>query len=181
VDTNKEKPDKDAFYFDEDRKLMVSLLKEYSRKLIVTCQQIENDEKILESIQLWVLFIYLAGLLSFISIYFPHEIIIATMKISNPLAFLVCLILFVILLLFSREYLYNHYKYYQQKQELLIDRSRAIVVKLERIIRAASQIDEHIETSLVKRIEWDLRIAEAESALEYYELVATRLKRKKKL
>ena len=43
--------------------------------------------------------------------------------------------------------------------------------RLEKVVRLASQIEEHNVTNLVSRIELDLRIADSESALAHYQSV----------
>jgi len=131
VDTNKEKPDKAPVYLPEDRDIMLSLLKEYSERLVDICKEIQFGE----------------------------------MKNPPSGGF------------FSSK---NYHEELDKKQEFLSRSGMTIAIKLKKVIVVASQIDEHIETSLTKRIEWDFRLNDAELALEYYELV-TGIKRKKKL
>jgi hypothetical protein len=47
----------------------------------------------------------------------------------------------------------------------------ALVARLEKVIRIASQAEEHIMVNPVHRVELDLRLADAESALRRYETV----------
>ena len=51
------------------------------------------------------------------------------------------------------------------KDELLIQEIDVSALKLEKLVRAASQITEHVEKDLGNRLELDLRLVEAESAL----------------
>lgn len=46
--------------------------------------------------------------------------------------------------------------------------ARRMAVRLKKIIRIASQIQENLSSNLITKVELDLRLADAESALEYY-------------
>jgi len=130
VDTNKEKPDKAAVYLPEDRELMLSLLKEYTERLVNICKEIQ-----------------------FVEMEDPPNGLFLRKSYREEL---------------------------DKKQEFLSRSGMTIAVKLKKVIVVASQIDEHIETSLAKRIEWDFRLNDAELALEYYGLV-TGVNRRKNL
>ena len=64
----------------------------------------------------------------------------------------------------------------QQKLKLLDHDTKSLSVKLERVIRAASQAQEHAPDSFAGRIELDLRLADAESALQHYRIVEKKAK-----
>jgi len=203
VDTNKEKPDKVAVYLPEDRELILSLLKEYSEKLMYICKQINDEnyslndfiklEKTKEVEQNSKTFfkrqrqlLILTALSAMVSIMMLA--IFSTSLVANLTKFIQAIVYVdkvipVVGIAFSLLLIYYNLIYmikFRQKEDFLKHSSRTIAFKLKKIIRAASQIDEHIETSFAKRIELDLRIADAESALEYYELV-TGVSRKKNL
>ncbi len=216
MDTNREKPDKTLVYLPEDRELILSLLKEYSEKLIDVCNKIYNDngeitnysldsdnfvelekskerleklkEERLERLEklkelarrriiiltyIGVGFAIFVSLSSFIVVFF-ESIIIKYGQLIFGVVLGSCLL--GIYSFFNS--FFNNVRF-EQEQKFLKQSSRTIALKLKKIIRVASQIDEHIETSLGKRIELDLRLTDAESALEYYELV-TGVNRKKK-
>ncbi len=55
-----------------------------------------------------------------------------------------------------------------KKLQLLKRDAKTLSIKLEKVIRVASQIQEHVLNNVVSRIELDLRLTDAESALECY-------------
>lgn len=46
--------------------------------------------------------------------------------------------------------------------------ARRMAVRLKKVIRIASQIQENLSSNLITKVELDLRLADAESTLEYY-------------
>ena len=74
-------------------------------------------------------------------------------------------------LIFALLFATFYVNYYQINQRLKLLRrdAKTFSIRLEKVVRLASQIEEHNVTNLVSRIELDLRIADAESALQHYE------------
>ncbi|MEM9539838.1 MAG: hypothetical protein AAGA60_10030, partial [Cyanobacteria bacterium P01_E01_bin.42] len=69
------------------------------------------------------------------------------------------------------------YTIYNTKKncQLLERNARTIYTKLEKVIRITSQIQDHSPPDrFVVRLELELRLADAESALEYYKIVDTK-------
>ena len=56
----------------------------------------------------------------------------------------------------------------KQKMRLLVQDGKILSAKLEKVIRAASQAQEHVLSNFLSRIELDLRLADAESAIQHY-------------
>jgi hypothetical protein len=104
----------------EDREILLSLLNEYSEKLLTTCREIQ------------------------------------TIAERGPF-----LILFSIL----------HRKREDINLRLLTSDADAFASKLKKVIRIASQAEEHIIVNPIHRIELDLRLTDAESALRRYEII----------
>jgi hypothetical protein len=158
------KPNKENVYNYEDRKLLVSLLNEYSEKLLLTCGKIDKykeNNRILMLLQLGLMFpivnlsliVTLSGMLNL------YRYILEG-AVNTILAFsvLILITLFVI----------NEIFHNKRKLRLLERGASTIAIKLEKVIRLASQIQEHALINVVSRIELDLRLADAESALKYY-------------
>ncbi|MFM7577797.1 MAG: hypothetical protein ACKO5Q_12760, partial [Microcystaceae cyanobacterium] len=79
------------------------------------------------------------------------------------------IISFVLLLCWS----YIAYMAWQDRKKLqqFKNEARRISVRLEKVIRLGYQIQENLTSNLVKKLELDLRLADAESALEYYKKI----------
>jgi len=141
----------EQFYNSKDRKVFISLLTEYSDKVLKICDQIEQGKNNISKITLTLIWLTVAGI-------FPY------LKVINPN---IKLLIFV--LLFATFYVI--YYPINQRLKLLRRDAKTFSIRLEKVVRLASQIEEHSVTNLVSRIELDLRIADAESALQHYESV----------
>jgi hypothetical protein len=145
----------EQFYNSKDRKILISLLTEYSDKVLKICDRIEQGKHNISIIILTLMWLTVVGISSVI---FSH------LNAINPN---IKLLIFVLLL---ATFHVIHYPI-NQRLKLLRRDAKTFSIRLEKIVRLASQIEEHNVTNLVSRIELDLRIADAESALAHYESV----------
>jgi hypothetical protein len=58
----------------------------------------------------------------------------------------------------------------KSEESLLTHDAKFLASRLENLVELASQFHEHIEKRRIDKIEMDLKLAEAESALEYYRM-----------
>jgi hypothetical protein len=61
-------------------------------------------------------------------------------------------------------------RYFDSLRLLTLD-ADAVATRLEKVIRIASQTEDHFLVNPIHRVELDLRLADAESALRRYEVV----------
>ncbi len=146
----------EQFYNSKDREVLLSLLMEYSHKVFKICDQIEQGENNISIMILtFLMWLTVAGIFFVI---FPY------LKAINPnIKFL------IFALLFATFYV-NCYQI-NQRLKLLRRDAKTFSIRLEKVVRLASQMREHSVTNAVSRIELDLRIADAESALAHYQSV----------
>ena len=151
--TSKEYPNKGETYSNEDRKLIISLLDEYAQKLMNICEKIDNYRETVERFFLLLIGVTIL-LTASLSTFFP----------SWQSSTLVLSLLFVFLMIVLGLTIFKA----RQKIILLKRDAKTLAIKLEKVIRVTSQFQEHITTNFVTRIELDLRLADAESALQHY-------------
>jgi hypothetical protein len=156
---------------EEDRKLLISLLNEYSEKLSLVCHKIEDSRSgeypaifnFLVSITLgslgtsilWVLVINYSG-----GIIFNPMINLVNLIIGGG-----GLILFILWLASSFARLRRH----QNQQKSLMWEATVFSKRLEKVVQIVSQMQEHSTARLPDRIEMDLRLADTELVLLRYE------------
>lgn len=146
-----------------DHQLILSLLNEYSEKLTATNRQIEtlSDDlamryfALVRNIMLLVIIPYLSWYL--FSIFSKTYISIEYLFVFYPLVALLMTPLVYSYLITTR----------RLKRRLVAD-SRIIAAKLEKIIRVASQAQDHLDMDYGLRLEFDIRLAEAESAVSHF-------------
>jgi hypothetical protein len=146
-----------------DHQLILSLLNEYSEKLTAINRQIEalSDEFAMKyfalgrNIILLVFIPYLAWYL--FSTLSKNYISIDYLFVFYPLVALLMTPLVYSYLITTR----------RLKRRLVAD-SRIIAAKLEKIIRVASQAQDHLDMDYGLRLEFDIRLAEAESAVSHF-------------
>lgn len=144
-----------AIFDEEDRKLIISLLNEYSEKLLKICEQIDRQQRNL--IFLWLLLLLLAFAWT-MGVYWLFSTKIIT------------IITILIITIVSQSFIiYIYFGIQQQKRELL-QKASIISAKLEKVIRAASQAQEHttMAVGFFSDLEVDLRLSDAEYALQHY-------------
>ncbi len=130
----------------EDRRLIISLLVEYSGKLLNICEKIDKNRRY----RLFAISVFS------VSLTIAIELLIIS-EIFN--LFLIILCCFVFIAIISE---------IQGKIKLLKRDANTISVKLKKVIRTASQIEEHVLNNLASRMESDLRLTEAETALQHH-------------
>lgn len=162
-------------YSNDDQKLIVSLLNEYSDKLLHVCHQIDKRRK------KFLLFYFggliISGILLLIYSYSMYEEMYVGMHAVSTykLAKTPYTIIFILFFLFINGILlgrldgiiYEISCNITQNRKLISD-AKILAVRLEKVIRIASQVQEHILSNFVSRLELDLRLADAELALQHY-------------
>jgi hypothetical protein len=143
----------------ENRQILLSLLHEYTDKLTDVCLDIENRLKFYKD---WVILSYPMVVLTVLITsqteqFFPYNLIIAI------ILYLTILGIFVFL---------NAPK---TQGNIIKNQAKLLAMKLERLIRTTSQFQENVEKSYVHKIELDLRLADAEAALLYYQTLEDKL------
>jgi hypothetical protein len=157
----------------DDINLLISLLGEYSEKLIRLCAKIEENKQ-KKSLLDFVLGIIVITL-STISI-IP---IIISFRIYTYFSILGTLIFSIFML-----YLTIPAYYIRKKIKISEREAKKMSSRLEKVIRIASQIQDHFSSNrrrsvglkssiplVISGVELDLRLADAESALEYYQVI----------
>jgi uncharacterized membrane protein YobD (UPF0266 family) len=157
MDKNKEEPLKGEHYSDEDKKLIISLLGEYSEKLLIICDRISRRQRITQLLTTFFV--------SVLALIFSLATTITFPLITSLESFFFFSTCFLEIFLLEA--------FYENKRALLLLQrdAKRISLKLEKIIRIASQAQEHILNDFVSRIEMDLRLADAESALDHYSFI----------
>ncbi len=161
MSTSKEKPGQEEAYSDEDQKLLISLLSEYSERLLHMCKQIDEQERKNSWLQLCLLTLVVVV---FVLAIFLSKISFVPMAEGSTLIYSV-LVVYAILIIFAG---FNHIRSTSQRTQLLISDTEIISIKLEKVIRIASQAHEHVIKNAINRIEIDLRLTDAEFALQRY-------------
>ena len=175
----------------EDRSLLVSLLNEYGDKLIKLCEKIEEvsvfysffknffGSNITQNKYSFTFtFITSITFITFIFLFFIGALLQEAGKSNSKipleflspisLSFLLAIIIWILLISKLAIKVISE----QKKLKILKREAKTISLRLEKIIRIASQIQEHLSPeipSMIIRVELDLRLADAESALEYYQ------------
>jgi hypothetical protein len=166
-------------YDSDDRQLLVGLLHEYSDKLVKASREIArnrtNTKEANKSLYLllgasgsfsylfWQLFLARNNFNGDTSLYFV---------VSNNL-FLVILATSVLIFLFlslffPKSLMYSFLSFGEGENYLLEKDARMIANRLESAMKLTVEIADRVETNLARKLELDLRIDDASSALEYY-------------
>jgi hypothetical protein len=154
-----QQPISEASYSNEDQKLIVSLLDEYSKKLLNVCHQI-NKFGLRSVIGLSLsLFMYL-----FLFTGEIFSLFLARSSRSSEDEFPLRLIIFLLL----PGLLTAFFKIIKRDMKLLVRDASVLSLKLEKVIRVASQVQEHSLSNFVSQLELDLRLTDAELALQHY-------------
>lgn len=145
-----------AILDEEDRKLIISLLNEYSEKLLNICEQIDRQQRNLD-------FLWLLSLLSLL-LAFAGTMVGFYWLLSTKITTFIRII--PITSAVSQPFIIH---IYFRKLELL-QKASIISAKLEKVIRAASQAQEHTTMAggFFSDLEVDLRLSDAEYALQHY-------------
>jgi hypothetical protein len=155
--TASEQKNKGELYSDKDKETILSLLKEYSDKLLRICDLINRDRKTLSTSLVLLVALY-SGLMGFVFLYKnPSKLDLINGNGMILLLLIVALVFISGIILSTR-----------QKSKLLMQDAKRISTRLEKVIRVASEMKDHVLENVVSRIELDLRLADAESALYHY-------------
>jgi hypothetical protein len=141
----------------EDRKLILSLLNEYSEKLLKVCEQ---SEEIKIS---WNIF-FATDLPFMVVIFMLNLIVFSSDKNFNNfiISTFICLSSYCL-----TSYILSKIDRSRNRANKLKNSNR-IAVRLERVISIASQFNEQVTTNFASRIEFDFRLTDAEEVLERY-------------
>jgi hypothetical protein len=162
----------------DDRQVLVNLLHEYADKLQDISEQLAKLNKINKLYFIFTIVISLFGTSlimydSFLKRWFarvtegeiPLYLLDATYKIT--IYFSGVVLIAMILYIFIGRYFFAN-------KITILDihthqrTARVIDGKLEKVMQVTIEIQDRIETNLARKLELDLRIADAQSALEYY-------------
>jgi cytochrome c-type biogenesis protein CcmE len=154
-------------YSKEDEKLIISLLNEYSNKLMLVFYKIDKQKK-----RLTLFFLYFGGLITSVILLlytvwleiFTFNSVFASAGLAKTIFRLVLIL--SILMPVSVFIIFTFYQIKQNIKQLMID-ANILALRLEKIIRVASQVHEHVLSNVVSRLELDLRLADAEIALQH--------------
>ncbi len=146
---------------EEDRKLLVSLLNEYSGKLSIICDRIEVRNR--RSLRIFSLFGF--GFLLFVTI------CLWLYQQDYPI---LNLLLGTVFGLFGGLLNIENLKSNHKQKESSVRDARVIAKRLEKVVRLVSQMHEQSASSVSIRLEMDLRLADAEIVLEHYEALTQR-------
>ncbi len=182
-------------YDSEDRQLLVNLLHEYSEKLMQISQELELKKqqrgkqaqiyrligKILD-LSLYASGVLL-GLIFFILLFswltFRYNMFVSNQFKGFESTDLFVIVLLLVLMIFSLT-MFQSSKIEANKNSrmptekivrminLLEEDTRTIADKLEKVMRVTIEVQDQIEINLARKLELDLRIGDAQSALEYY-------------
>ena len=152
----------DQFYNSKDREVLISLLMEYSHRMLRICDEIEERRYDFSKRILTLILLAFAGSFAF---YFSY------LAIINPNIRRLLMVAVSSAAFCAVGYYMDHFYQIDQKLKLLRRDAKTFSIRLEKVVRFASQMREHSVTNAVSRIELDLRIADAESALAHYQSV----------
>jgi hypothetical protein len=163
----------------EDRDKLISLLEEYSAKLIKKCDLVGRNRRILNFILISSAIVFFIGI----------TVAVACYSILPPYwssSLLALWIAFWIVAIFFTDFLFGILSVFfdlisASKNKGVIDSStheaHSLAHRLEKLVGIASEFYEHIEKKEISKIELDLKIAEAESVLNYYDSIVGKPKK----
>jgi hypothetical protein len=147
-----------------DYKLVIVLISEYNEKLIKLCEKIEDNKKKYSLSRFFLLCLFLLLSLLFISLIRWNNVLFKN-NIFFDVLVLFIIPIYILFILYSYIFSNNATK----KIGILQRQAKSTSLKLERIIRTASQLQDHVDPQCLIILELDFRLADAESALEYYQ------------
>ena len=132
------------------------LLNEYGEKSIKLCDRIENYRvKYYLTSSLFLVFGGCIALIAWATSFFKENIYFAILGV----------LIFTLFIIYTAILFQN----IKRKLKSLERSAKKISLRLEKIIRIASQIHNQTDKLSILALESDLRLADAESALEYYQ------------
>jgi ABC-type proline/glycine betaine transport system permease subunit len=139
---------------DKNRELLLSLLREYTEKLNFISSQIEQSVKFYQQYYFYICFWSLIIVIT--------TIVLGYLKVSfNVWIFFVFWVSGMFVIVFIA-----YIKRDKINTNQMVKQSKLLAIKLERLVRTISQFQEHVEKNYAQKIELDLRLADAESALD---------------
>jgi hypothetical protein len=146
-----------------DHQLILSLLNEYSEKLTAINRQIEalSDEFAMKYIALGS-YIMLLVFVPYLAWYLVSTLSRTYISIRYLFVF------YPLVALLMTPLIYSYLITARRLKRRLVADSRIIAAKLEKIIRVASQAQDHLDMDYGLRLEFDIRLAEAESAVSHF-------------
>ncbi|MGK7945627.1 MAG: hypothetical protein AB4058_14280, partial [Microcystaceae cyanobacterium] len=137
---------------DEDRQVLLSLLQEYSDKLNSLNFQIEQRITFYNNFSIVTC---LSSIMFLIVIFFTNQFFPYNLSL-------------IIFFLVGGVSLLQFITRKKTKRRILEKQAEVLAIKLERLVRTASQYQENVEKNYIRKIELDLRLGDAESSLSYY-------------
>jgi NADH:ubiquinone oxidoreductase subunit 3 (subunit A) len=132
------------------------LLNEYGEKLIKLCEKIEDYRiKYYLTSSLFLVFGGCIALITWATSFFKENIYVAILGV----------LIFIFFTIYTAIFVQN----IKRRLKSLEKTAKQISFRLEKIIRVASQIHNQTDQLSILALESDLRLADAESALEYYQ------------
>jgi hypothetical protein len=169
-------------YNEEDSQLLVSLLNEYAEKLEVSCGRIENlitskDRRYAYVFTLVCLIIVAGGLIGILETNYHLNIflVINAPAFSNAVLTPILTVTFIAMLALIVAYGIEIVNI-SLKIDVLIRDAKILAKRLEKVVQIVSQIQEHAVERVSRRVEMDLRLADAEITLGHYESISRRRK-----
>jgi hypothetical protein len=175
-------------YSEEDQKLLVALLIEYSDKLSTVCDKIEvhRTRKRTQLLSLGLIICAVTVVYYFVVIYVLKYSLSAHSLESAAIMFAPALIVLSYLFLIESSFsalsgrlegnsllpytrllsLFNSLLPADVREERLIREAKLFSKKLDKIVRIISQIQDHSQKNIPSRIEMDFRLTDAELVLE---------------
>jgi hypothetical protein len=188
MSTNQESSQQFHEYNSDDRQLLVELLHEYSEKLVETSREIERKrskkgELIILSFAIIFSYALSSLLLKTLVVFVKADEKAGFFRTADTIlssswsiiVFCNTILLFpFVLSYFTRANLFGSFEFsnfdklLKTENNLLEKEARMIANRLESAIRLTVEIADRVETNLARKLELDLRIDDASSALDYY-------------
>ncbi len=144
-------------YGSEKKKTILSLLNEYTEKVLEVSKKIENIQWLSIIFNVLSIFIFCISIISFVFFGFGLHI--------SPI-FYNGIIWLTLLAIITFNFLLQ--SAYSRRIQSLKRKASSISFRLEKLIQLSSQLEDHFLTDPIERIELDFQIADAESAFLAY-------------
>jgi hypothetical protein len=156
-----------GFDSEEDRKLLISLLSEYSEKLSILCDKLEASRARKSQIRLVLaILVSFAATIGFVAM---SSTGIGKQQKEVVLSFVIALMNIIIVLMVMSNRWPSSFKFFipiNRGDERLARDIRLLSKKLGKVVQIVSQMQEHSPENVSTRIEMDFRLADAELVLE---------------
>jgi hypothetical protein len=149
---------------EEDKKLLLALLREYSDKLNGICAEIEQHTNPYSNRFLLFFLVFIALTLIFLGLQ------ITSSSWQNIYYSGVTTVLIIA---------YFYLKRPRHKKTFLLTHGKILGIKVERLMQTVSEFSEDFQSNYVKKLELELRLSDAESALAYCNMVCRQIEPQK--